>query len=343
VTTSLPWYTGLIMPDIFAAVMVLGLFLLAFCRPHLTSWERKYVAVLTVAAATVHLSHIPLALGLLLVAVIARLLRRRREIRLLPNVMVPAYVVATALLLVLTKSYAMQHEVTFAAGGYAFTLARLVADGQAVSYLSQNCPQESYALCPYVAELPHDSDEFLWSLNGPFRKVGWIDGYRREGSEIVIRTISRYPLWTLESAVRNTLAQLVSVRTGTALMSWVDKAFPTDELRAYYPDEFDSYTQSRQSRRLLHLDGLDELHMTFLVLSLIGCVVAGFLFAKHGQWSPMQLLLTIVAAVLINAFVSGAVSGPNSRYCSRLIWLVPFFALASYKKFIELARTIGSK
>jgi hypothetical protein len=285
------------------------------------------------------LSHIPLALGLLFVALVARLIVRRwREIRLLPNVVVPACVIATALLLILTKSYLMQDEVTFATGGYAFPLARLVADGQAVGYLRQNCSQERYALCPYVAELPHDSNEFLWSLNGPFRKVGWIDGYRREGSEIVMRTIDQYPLWTLESAVRNTFAQLVSVRTGTALKSWVDKAFPTDELRAYYPDEFDSYTQSRQSRRMLHLDGLDDLHMTVLILSLIGCGVAGFLFAKHGQWPPVQLLLTIVAAVLINAFVAGAVSGPNSRYGSRLIWLLPFFALASCQEVLELTR-----
>ncbi len=338
VLTSLPWYTGFIMPDIFTAVLVLCLFLLGFCRPCLAGGERKYIAVLTVAAATVHLSHIPLALGLLFVALLARLmLRRRREIRL-PNVMVPALVVVAALLLVLTKSYLMQHEVAFSTGGYAFPLARLVADGQAVRYLRQNCSERRYALCGYVAELPHESSDFLWSLDSPFRRVGWIDGYRREGREIVMGTISQYPLWTLESALRNTMAQIAAVRTGTALISWVNKAYPTDELRACYPAEFNAYKNSRQSRKLLYLDGLNYLHMAVLVLSLIYCCVAGVLFAKLGQWQPVQLLLTITGALLINAFVAGALSGPNSRYGSRLIWLVPFFALASYRELLNLTR-----
>jgi len=343
ILTSLPWYTGFVMPDIFTAVLVLCLFLLGFCRECLTTGERKYVALLTVAAATVHLSHIPLALGLLFVALLARLLLRKRRETRLPNVMVPALVVVAALLLVLTKSFVMQHEVAFSAGGYAFPLARLVADGQAVRYLRENCSKRRYALCGYVAQLPHESSDFLWSINSPFRKVGWIDGYRREGREIVIRTVSQYPLWTLKSALRNTIAQIMEVRTGTALISWVNRAYPTDELRTCYPAEFKAYKNSRQSRELLCLDSLNHLHMAVLVLSVIYGCVAGFLFAKVGHWPPVQLLLTIASAVLINAFVAGALSGPNSRYGSRLIWLVPFFALATYREVLDLMCRIGNK
>ena len=338
VLTSLPWYTGFIMPDIFTGVLVLGLFLLGFCPSSLSGRERKYVAVLIVAASVVHLSHIPLALGLLFVALFVRLiLRQRREMRL-PNVAVPTLLVVAALLLILTKSCVMQHELAFAPGGYAFPLARLVADGQAVSYLRRNCSARRYALCKYVGELPQGSSDFLWSLDSPFRKVGWIDGYRREGREIVWRTINHYPLWTLESAARNTIAQIVAVRTGNAFISWVNKAYPSDELRMCYRAEFDNYESSRQSLKLLPLDSLNYLDMTVLVLSVIYSGMAGFLFAKHRQWTPVQLQLTITTAVLINAFVVGTLSGPNSRYGSRVIWLLPFFALASYRDVLELMR-----
>lgn len=338
VLTSLPWYTGFIMPDIFTGVLVLGLFLLVFCRASLSVGERKYVAVLTMVAATVHLSHVPIALGLLLGALFVRLmLRRRREVQL-PNVMLPTLVIVAALLLLLTKNCVMQHELAFSPGGYAFPLARLVADGQAVSYLRETCSQRRYALCLYIGELPRGSSDFLWSLDSPFRKVGWFDGYRGEGREIVVQTISRYPLWTMKSALRNTIAQIVTVRTGAALISWVDKAYPTDELRTYYPAEFNFYKNSRQSRKLLSLDNLNYLDMTVLVLSLIYSCVAGLLLAKHGHWPPVQLLLAIAGAIFINAFVVGAFSGPNARYGSRLIWLVPFFALASYRDVLELMR-----
>jgi hypothetical protein len=214
----------------------------------------------------------------------------------------------------------------------------LVADGQAVSYLRQNCSERRYALCGYLGELPLGSSDFLWSLDSPFRKVGWIDGYRHEGREIVMRTISQYPLWTMKSALRNTVTQIVSVRTDAALISWVNKAYPSDELRFCYPAEFNFYKNSRQSRKLLPLDSLNYLHMTVLVLSVIFSCVAGFLFSKHRRWLPVQLLLTIVSAVLINAFVVGTLSGPNSRYGSRMIWLVPFFALASYREVLDLKR-----
>jgi hypothetical protein len=338
ILTSLPWYTGFVMPDIFAPVLVLCLFLLVFCRARLTRLERIYIALLTIGSATVHLSHIPLAFGLILVALsVGLMLRRRREIWL-SNLTTPALLVGAALLLILTKSYLLQNEVSFSPGGYAFPLARLVADGQAVSYLRQNCSEQPYLLCEYIAELPHDSDVFLWTPNGPFRKVGWIDGYRREGREIVWRTISQFPLWTLESALRNATAQLVSVRTDKSLRSWVNQAYPTNELRACYPAEFDAYTNSRQSQRLLHLDGLNYLHMAVLVLSVIYSCVAGFLFAKRAEWLPVQLLFTITSAMLINTVVVGILSGPNSRYGSRLIWLVLFFALASYHEGLVLVR-----
>ena len=63
-------------------------------------------------------------------------------------------------------------QAAFSVDGYAFPLARLVADGQAVSYLREACPQRRYALCEYIDCLPKDSDEFLWSPDSPFRKVG---------------------------------------------------------------------------------------------------------------------------------------------------------------------------
>jgi hypothetical protein len=335
ILTSLPWYTGFIMPDIFTGVLVLCLFLLAFCRPCLTGGERKYIAGLAVAAAAVHLSHLPLAVGFLFMALLARLaLTKRREIPL-PNVTAPALVVAAAVLLILTRNYVTHREVTFSPGGYAFPLARLIADGQAVRYLRENCPERKYALCAYIEELPHESSDFLWSTRSPFRKVGWIDGYRREGGEIVVRTISRYPLSTLNSALRNTIGQIAAVRTGDGLRSWINRAYPTDELRSCYPAEFKAYENSRQSRELLAFDGLNRLHIAVVVLSAVYSCAAALIFARRGQWLPVELLITIAGAVLINAFVAGALSGPNSRYGSRLIWLVPFFALASYPAVVE--------
>ena len=64
--SSLPWISGQVMPDVFSSVLVLGIFLLAFCTDRLSRGELVYVAALTTAAITTHLSHVPVAFGLLL-------------------------------------------------------------------------------------------------------------------------------------------------------------------------------------------------------------------------------------------------------------------------------------
>lgn len=339
--TSLPWYTGFIMPDIFTPVLVLSLFLLAFCRPYLTGGERRYVVALAVTAVVVHLSHIPLALGLLFGLLLARLALAKRRDLPLPDATAPALVVATALLLVLGRNYAMHREVTLSSGGYAFLLARLVADGQAVRYLRESCPQRHYALCVYIEQLPHDSSDFLWSPRSPFRRVGWIDGYRREGREIVVQTISRYPASTLTSALTNATGQVVAIRTGSGLISWMNNIYPTDSLRRCYPAEFKTYENSRQSRGTLDVDAFNGLHMAVVVLSLIYGGVAAVILAKRRQWLPVELLLTIAGALLMNALVTGALSVPNARYGSRLIWLLPFWAFASYRTVVDGARHVS--
>jgi SAM-dependent methyltransferase len=342
VLTSLPWYTGFIMPDIFTPVLVLCLFVLAFCPRSLSPAELKYILALTVVAATVHYSHFLIAAGLFLMTVMIRIVGRKWRQIPPPNLILPALPVTIALVLLIASNYIAVGEVTFAFNGYAYPLARLVADGQAGSYLRENCPQHPYALCGYIDHLPKDATEFIWSADSPFRKVGWFDGYRREGREIVVGSVMRFPLWTLKSALENTGRQLVSVTTGLGLTSYLNVASPTAGLQTYYPSEFRAYQNSRQSRGEVEpLNRLNRLHMAALIVSLLYGCAAGLLFVKRGQWLSAELLATIACAVLGNSFASGALSGPSDRYGSRLIWLLPFFALASSRQFFDSLRRGG--
>jgi hypothetical protein len=342
VLTSLPWCTGSIMPDVFTSVLVLCFFLLAFCHQRLRPAELKYILALTVVAATVHFSHIPLAAGLLLMTVLIRIACRKRRQIPPPDLILPALAIAVALVLMMAVNYSTLGVAAFSVDGYAFQLARLVADGQAVGYLREACPQRRYALCEYIDRLPNDSDKFLWSPDSPFRKVGSFAGYRGEGREIVVHTIVRFPLWTLNSALKNTARQVVDVRTGIAegfasYKTSANRQHTSDEMRTYYPSEYGAFENSRQSRgQLAHLHNLNRLHRTALIWSLLyGCAI-GLLFAKRGQWLQTELLVTIACAVLVNSFVSGAFSRPVSRYGNRLIWLLPLFALASYRQTFNL-------
>src|SRR6476619_1747640 len=69
VFSSLPWVTGEILPDIFTPVVLLGLFLLAFADGALSRAELIYVGTLTTLAIATHLSHVPIAAGLILLCI----------------------------------------------------------------------------------------------------------------------------------------------------------------------------------------------------------------------------------------------------------------------------------
>src|SRR5262245_23411990 len=79
VFSSLPWITGEILPDVFTPVVLLGAFLLAFAEQQLSRLELAYVGALTTLAIATHLSHVPIAAGLIVLCVALRFLFLRRS------------------------------------------------------------------------------------------------------------------------------------------------------------------------------------------------------------------------------------------------------------------------
>ena len=152
--SNLPWFTGFIMPDIFTGVLILTFFLLVFCHPQLGSGEKIYLIILAIVATVVHLSHIPLALGLLGTAWLFKMVARKQHNLPPPALWRTIFAVVLAITMLLANNYRTYGILTISPGGYAFPLARLLADGPAVKYLRVHCPEENYTLCAYLDQLP---------------------------------------------------------------------------------------------------------------------------------------------------------------------------------------------
>ena len=82
VFSSLPWITGQILPDVLSPVLLLGVFLLAFCGEQLRRAELLYVGTLTTAGIAAHLSHVPIAFGLILLCMGLKPIFAPNQIRL---------------------------------------------------------------------------------------------------------------------------------------------------------------------------------------------------------------------------------------------------------------------
>jgi hypothetical protein len=87
------------------------------------------------------------------------------------------------------------------------------------------------------------------------------------------------------------------------------------------------------------------------LFSLLIAIAALFIFLKRRMYLPALLLIFITCAYVIHAFVNGAISVPNDRHGSRIIWLLTFFSIASLMHLIKywknytgrLPQSIGQK
>lgn len=336
--TNLPWFTGFIMPDIFTGTLILSLYLLIFCGDHLNPGEKIYLFLLTVLSATVHLTHMPLAVGIIVISCFFRMFIKNKDLLPMPRLFTSCCAISLAFILIIANNYRLYGTFTVSSGGYAYLLARLVADGPAVKYLEESCPEKKYKLCAYLGQLPSEPVKFLWSAESPFRKVGFINGYRQEGNEIVKKTIINYPLLIIRNAFKNTILQLPMINNWYGICSHIGEPDPTNQIMKYYPGDFHAYATSRQSCDNLSLKVFNSLHRKVIIFSLLIAMVMFFYFFKHRQSLPALLLLFLIFAYLISSLITGTFNEPHNRYGSRIIWLLPFFSMASLMHIVNNRR-----
>ena len=187
--SAAPWFTALLMPDVFTPVAVLCLFILAFDGERLSRVELAGAAVLGSVAVASHLAHLILAAGCIAVLT---LLRWRLGWRSLWR---PAVPLAAALAMLLLTNAVGNRTFGISPYGSVFALARLVGDGPGRAYLDHACPDPGLRLCAWQGRLSADSDEFLWHPQGPL----WANGFgptrfAPEAARLVPAVIAAYPL-----------------------------------------------------------------------------------------------------------------------------------------------------
>jgi hypothetical protein len=313
VASAAPWFVALLMPDIWAPVVVLALFLLGF-DPRLGRCGAVGLCVLGAFAIATHLSYLPLAVGVLAVV----LLLRGRWVALVP--------LAGALALLVASNAVGHGRFGVSPYGAVFAFARLAADGPAARTLERECPQAGWALCAWAGRLPADSDNILWDNPGPvWSSPGGAKGVAGEAGEIVRRTLRAEPVAVMGHAVANTLRQLVMVGLGDTLApTWLETSI-TGSLRAYFPaGEMARFRAGLQmADRLGDVAApLNPVHAAVLMIGALATVVVGARAWRGGGRALTALCAVVLVAVLANAAASGALSRPNPRYQARIAWIV---------------------
>jgi hypothetical protein len=330
--TALPWYVSFLMPDIFVPLAVLCLYLLAFARERLRSYETAGVSAVAAVAITFHMSILALSLLLIGALAFAPLLRLPR-----PRLILPVMVVAAGVLLAPLSNLAITGRFAFTPGGTHFVFARLIQDGIIARYMSEHCPSPKLAICAYAHELPTNADGWLWGWNGPFYKLGGWDGYEPEARRIIWDTLLRYPLQHLATAATATFKQFVSFRTGEGVNPH-DLHHTLPMLEKLAPEMMPRVRAAAQQQDAFDFVWLNRLHVPIAVLAFLVLIAA--LFPAAGAPPALRALaVTVLLALCINAAICGALSNPNDRYQARI---VPLVALAAAMMLLRIRRNASS-
>jgi hypothetical protein len=324
-TTALPWLASMLLTDIFAGLSVLSLFLLVLHGDKISGLEKGALFAFIAFAAATHSATLAVLLGLCCVGWIARPLLHRR---------IPAshlaqgtLTIAAGAVMLLLANFALSGQVAWTPGGYSIAFARLLQDGIVTRYLHDHCPDQHLKLCPYRDDLPETADDFLWSRETVFNKLGRFPGMGDEMGYITIHALAEYPLWQTEAALMATGEQMLKVATGENT-DRPTTAHTYGIIKRYLPQQVKLMNAARQQTGFITFGPINLVHVPVALISILlifGMSVTA-IWRRHLDELTL-LAATVCLALLANAFVCGVISGPHDRYGSRLVWLATFVIL----------------
>ncbi|HSS13705.1 MAG TPA: hypothetical protein VLL04_07425 [Rhizomicrobium sp.] len=328
--TGIAWYVGQVEPDTFTPVVILGAYLLLFCR--LGKAQLRWITGLTGLAVACHPSHLGLLGGLLIAAAVfksvaTRFLRRARAGEAdprLPHIDIRRGLsgLAAALCLIVAGNFVMTGKLFISKSGSVFIFARVMQDGIVQRLMDDTCPPQGeihWRLCAFKNKLPKSANAWLWGEGSGFHALGGFASQTQQDEDrsMLVESLKRYPVQHLRAAVTESLLQFFAFKTGDGIEPQLSIAVPN--FRRVIPEQIPSYRLARQQRGRFRFDILNLIHVPVGAMSILG--LALLLQRARRNWHQGSLPALVLLALIGNAIICGTFSNPHDRYQSRIIWL----------------------
>ncbi len=316
--TCVAWVSAYLMPDIFAAILLLSTLLYLTDNSGKVSFPILY-CVIIFASIIIHNSHFPIVLifsGAVMVWAIAKkhyLVMKRSIVLLVLSVM--------SWLLMCSINAGNGYDFTYSRGSHVFMVTKFAETGILSKYLNENCATKNLKLCNYKNDIPDYSWDFLWSETSPLYKVGGWDSSKKEFDLIIhdVLTTPRYLKMYVQKAAVGTLRELTQVQAPyhTSLQGvW---SSPWQRIGTFFDDELNEYTLSKHYTNGLSATTNNYLFMLFFVFSSVVVLLQGHLLKKENRFIYGCILLFFVA----NAFITSLGSTVIYRFQYRIFWVLP--------------------
>lgn len=340
VSTAYSYTVSILVPDVFTSLTILCIMNILF-NTHLNRMQWVLLGMVFIFSISTQFSSVAVVaflFGLYAIHWLSLKLRKKEGPINFKRVCVAFYLFAFTLLLIPFTNYVFTNNYKFAGGTHVFLMNHMVESGILQEYLDEKCQEKAYRICDYKNDL---SWNFMWAEDSPVQKTGGWEANREEYRAILadIMTTPKYAVMVVQKSVEYCLVQAFCFNASVPdpLLS---NTAPFGQIKWRYANSLREYISSLQSAGKLKADIINVFQYLVVGMSVMFMFLVFTIKAWHTTLPSSLKLSAIVLVVhaMANAFICSNLSTIDSRFQSRIIWLLPLWALIILFKLLETKR-----
>lgn len=326
--SSLPWYAAQVMPDVFAGLLALLVFLLCFGRG-IGTIKSLFLFLLLFLFTISHYSFMAMMLGMLVLLPLLRVSRWGRKAsgpRFWRNWAVLLACSMTGILFVMASNYQQGRGMVLSAASDLFLAAKLCESGVMYEHLNRTCPERPQPMCERMDELNTTAMHYVWTMGAPIRyDYTGLDDASRNIAPLVDEVLTDPRNWGLLiwSSVNSTVIQLTQFSIGSGIEPYRENSTPGQVYRDKLRHELPMYMNSLEQRGQWRLDTVNLLAGPVLLVSLLSIILCW----PSGSIRWQLFIIIMLLIILLNAGATGALANVYDRLQARVTWLLPLVAM----------------
>lgn len=327
------FYTGYIMPDIFAPVLIIATCCLLLYYDKLSRGQLVFVVASIVFAVLAHPSHQVILVALTLLFLAWAWFARIIDLTLAR----PVWLIVGCIVVGVLGQVAFNKGLELYSGEKPLLLphieAHLIDMGPGTDYAKHACDPQRFAVCRYKDMFPMFWETFLGNADpskGVFAAADFDTKRRLSDEQLSFAfAVFRYdPIGLCVGLVRDAIAQLFKF----SLNDFVIDQLALDNYNTRFPPAVARHIAEATSGQSPGI--VEWASNVYIVVVVVAVASLVYLFARYrrlGQAAPggrnvVRVAGFLLAGVVVNGLVCGFLASPYDRFQARVIWLVVFAA-----------------
>lgn len=326
--TGFSYNVSVLLPDIFAAIGFLAMFLLLVSHT-LNFFERMLIAGIYVFSICTQLSALPivmLVLFFVLLFLLWQLIKKQKSVVNFKRFIFVGLLTVSSLFIIPWLHYKIDGKYKISGGSHVFVMNHLIEQSVLDEYLKENCASKNYKLCAYKDSIAYLGWDFMWAQKSPLYRTGGWEANEAEYNAIIrdILSTPKYRNKVFFKGIEYSLKQFFTFHT-TVSPPLLEGSAPYGQVQWRLPDTAKEYISSRQSTNRLDLGFVNATELPVFMISLVIALLLLFSPGYLQQLLPSEkwLLALLMVYMVLSAILCSNLSTVHARFQNRIVWLLP--------------------